>query len=124
MIDVTLRINGVNFSQKLSTYSIENAVETVDTVTTFDGTEHSATRTRAIVTFSLIPLTDAETNAFFTALSRSPAEVVYTNPAYVGNVVTTMNVASSLNSAFALRSIDGNRYYKGGEITLREKYAR
>ena len=124
MIDIKLEINGVDFSGKLSKYEVQNSVETVDTVTTFDGTEHTVTRERSIINFSLIPLTESETKLYYRALSISPADVVYTNPAIDEELSAVMNVQTSLSSAFALRSVNGSRYYKGSTITLREKYAR
>lgn len=124
MIDITLRINNIDFSNKLSKYEVQNVVETVDTVTTFDGTEHTASRERSIIVFSLIPLTESETKMFYQALAMTPAEVIYTNPAIDADLNAVFNVQTSINSAFALRSVTGDRYYKGSTITLREKYAR
>ena len=121
MIDITFSINGTDYSGLLSTYNDTHEVEVRESVTTIDGTEYTASYRRPVVTFSLIPLNDEQTADLYTALSQIIVEVTYTDP-YLGREATAvMRVASSLDSEFGIKSINGNRYYKGGEITLRQR---
>ena len=121
MIDVVLEFNGYDLSEKLSTYSVSYEVETTDTITTLDGTEHAVTRVRPQVRFRLVPMSDADTEEVYQALSAILAETVYTDPNAGTERTAVMRLASGLESAFGLRSIDGNRYYKGETITLRSR---
>ncbi len=119
MIDVTFVINNTDYSPLLSTYSVDYNVEEICSVTTMDGAEHVRSRKRPVITFSLIPLTDEQCAALYTALSGINVTVQYTDPNQ-GVRTASMRVSSSIKSAFRLRSIDGNRYYKGDKITLRQ----
>ena len=121
MIDVTLTFNGFDFSDYLSTYKVTHEVEVADSITAIDGTEYFATRRRPVIEFSLLPLSDAQTASIYAALSAIAANATYTDPYINNNVTATMRVTSNLESAFALSSVDGNRYYKGGTITLRQR---
>ena len=118
-MDVTFTINSVDFSDKLSTYAVSYEPEFPNVVKTLDGTEHfGVVRWRATVTFSLRPLSDAETKALFDAIS-SVNTVAFTDPDKNTTTTAYMRFTSSVASQFGLRSIDGNRYYKGGKMTLR-----
>ena len=121
MIDITLQIGELDLSRFLSTYEVQYEVEYPHLVTALDGTEHGAPRYRPIVNFSLIPITDAQATALYTAISRMYANVTYTDTFMNEDVTADMRVTSNLQAAFGLRSIDGNRYYKGGVITLRQR---
>lgn len=120
MIDVTFTFNGYDFSPLLSTYNVSYKIES-EQITTLDGTEHSASRKRPVIEFSLVPLSDSQSAAVYSALSAITASTTYTNPHTNSNVTAVMRVASSLGAAFGLKSYNGNRYYKGGTITLRQK---
>lgn len=120
MIDVTLTFNDYDLSPLLSTYKVIHEIEVADSLTAMDGTEYFATRTRPTVQFSLIPLSDEQTQEVYAALSAVVGEVEYTDP-NMGERIGTMRVTSNLESTFGLRSVDGNRYYKGGTIVLRQR---
>lgn len=123
MIDVTLRLNGTDISGLLSTFNVTHQVEVREIMTSLDGTEHYATIRRPEISFSLIPLSDEQTADLYNILSEITIPVVYTDP-YLGNeAFGNMRVVSGLESTFGLRSIDGNRYYKGGTIVLRQRTA-
>lgn len=118
-MDITLTLNSRNFAPRVSTYAVHKRVEDVRTITTMDGVEHSVQRTRDEIVFSLIPYSDATCTADYNALKALQFTSQYTDP-NTGNVsVRTLRVASNLESVFGLKSVDGNRYYKGGKITLR-----
>ena len=120
MINVTLQLNGVTFDTKLSTYNVRMLFEYPVVVTTMDGTEHVHQRRRPCVSFSLVPLTTAETKTLYDCLKTGVVSVRYTDT-YTNNVVnTTMRVETELSSVFALDSVNGYQYYKGAEITLRQ----
>ena len=120
MIDVTFSINGTDYSGLLSTYNVTHEIEVRETVTTLDGTEYSASFRRPIVSFSLMPLNDEQTAELYSYLSAITVEATYTDPHLGREAVAVMRVTSNLESEFGIKSVDGNRYYKGGEITLRQ----
>lgn len=119
MIDVTFTINGVDYSEKLSTYSVIYEPEYPTVIRTIDGTEHfGALKWRPTVTFTLRPLTETETNALFSGIARVNT-VVFTDPQENVTKTAYMRFTSEMRSAFGVSSINGNRYYKGGEMILR-----
>jgi hypothetical protein len=118
-MDITLTLNNRDFASRVATYAVHKLVEEVRSITTMDGTEHAVQRIRDEVVFSLIPYSDATCTADYNALKVLQFSASYTDP-NTGNVsVRTLRVTSNLESVFGLKSIDGNRYYKGGDITLR-----
>lgn len=125
MIDVSFTLGSTDYHTLLSTYSVTHEVETRASVTTMDGTEHVAIQRRPVISFSLIPLTDAQSKALYDLLSAGVLNVTYTDPyTYTTTNQTrtaSFRVASNLNSVFGLKSVDGSRYYKGGDIVLRQR---
>ena len=121
MIDVTLIIGELDLSSLLSTYSVDYEVEYQSTMTALDGTEYGAPRYRPVINFSLMPLTDEQSAELYTALNSIYSNVTYTDTFRNNDLIADMRVTSNLQAAFGLRSIDGNRYYKGGTITLRSR---
>lgn len=121
-MDVTLKINGRDFSPRLSTYRVEQEITYPDMLTTMDGTEHyGKPYRRDVIYFSLFPFDDDTANQDYAALSDSSLSVNYTNPQAdnAEKLYKEMKLYSSLSAAFGLRSVNGKRYYKGGEIALR-----
>lgn len=120
-MDVTLTINGFNFAPVLSTYFTVYETDYGKTVKALDGTEYTGNFTsRPVVTFSLFPMTDTTAQQYYNALTSSvPAVVTYTDKATNTDRTGQMRVTSNLEFTFGLLSVDGNRYYKGGSITLR-----
>ena len=115
-MDVTLEINGRDF------YRVEQEITYPDMITTMDGTEHyGKPHKRDVIYFSLFPFDDDTANQDYLVLADSSLLVNYTNP-QAGNaekLYKDMKLYSNLSSAFGLRSVNGKRYYKGGEIALR-----
>ena len=120
-IDVTFTLEGVDYSQYLSSYSVSHEVEQRAIVTTLDGTEYTSTQLRPVITFSLVPLSDEQSESLYEILSKSSIEVTYTDPYLGDRHSVTMRVTSELNSAFIIRANNGNCYYKGNSITLRSR---
>lgn len=120
MIDVTLTINDVDFSGWLSTYTVSHEVEVGTAITAIDGTEYASTRIRPVVNFTLIPMAESDIATAYNVLSAVNVSVVYTDPNF-GSQTAVMRVTSNLEQVFGLRSVDGNRYYKGGTVTLRQR---
>lgn len=121
-MDVTLEINGRDFSSRLSTYRVEQEVTYPDMLTTMDGTEHyGKPYKRDVIYFSLFPFDDDTANQDYAVLSDSNLSVNYTNPQAdnAEKLYKEMKLYSSLSAAFGLRSVNGKRYYKCGEIALR-----
>ena len=121
-MDVTLEINGRDFSPRLSTYRVEHEITYPDMLTTMDGTEHyGKPYRRDVIYFSLFPFDDDTANQDYAVLSDSSLSVNYTNPQAdnAEKLYKEMKLYSSLSAVFGLRSVNGKRYYKGGEIALR-----
>ena len=121
-MDVTLEINGRDFSSRLSTYRVEQEITYPEVLTTMDGREHyGKPYKRDIIYFSLFPYDDDTAGQDYSILADSILSVNYTNPqAYNSEKLNReMKLYSNLSSAFGLRSSNGKRYYKGGEIVLR-----
>ena len=121
-MDVTLEINGRDFSSRLSTYRVEQEITYPDMITTRDGTEHyGKPYMRDVIYFSLFPFDDDTANQDYMVLADTSLTVNYTNPQATDSekLYKPMKLFSNLSSAFGLRSVNGKRYYKGGEIALR-----
>ena len=117
-MDVTLIVNGLDLSGKLSTYSVTDEVTYKKVITTLDGSEHPSGGTaRPVVTFSLLPLTDEETAELYNKLSTFIFPATFTR--HGKDEQRNVRVVSNLSTTFLLRSVDGKRRYKGSEITLR-----
>ena len=119
-MDVTLIVNGLDLSSKLSTYSVTEEVTYRKVITTLDDVEHpypGAKRTTII--FSLFPLTDEESTSLYSAISALMFDATYTNQHKGVEETRRVRLMTNLESAFALKSMDGKRRYKGGEIQLR-----
>lgn len=122
MIDITFKIGGTNYSALLSTYDVTYAAEYGESFTALDGTEYGTPRFRPIITFSLIPLTEAQSAALYGKLSAAQSvSVQYTDPYQNAARTASFRVASDLNRVFALKSVDGNRRYTGAQIVLRQR---
>lgn len=118
-MDVVFTCNSRDFHSRLSTYKVVKKVETASSVTTLDGVEHFVQRTRDIVEFSLIPYSDAEATADYNALSQTVIYATFTDPYINASSTKEFRLATDLDAIFGLRSVNGNRYYKGGTIKLR-----
>lgn len=120
MIDITLKIGEYDASPLLSTYNVTHETEYPKLVTVMDGTEYGVARYRPVITFSMIPLTDAQSAELYSALTKV-SKVTFTDTHDDIERTGIMRLTTNVQSIFGLRSIDGNRYYKGGQITLRQR---
>lgn len=119
-MNVTLTIAGRDFSSRLSTYTVtkETAFQTL--VTTMGGVEHPAgVMSRDVITFSLWPSSGSTADDDYAVLRPRIVSVTFTNPHTGLDSTKQMRVVSDLEQTFGLLSVDGNNYYRGGEITLR-----
>ena len=121
MIDVTFTIGALDLSGLLSTYNVQHETEYSAVITTMNGTEHGFATLRPIVTFSLIPLREDQCAELYEELSKSDLEVQYTNPLLNQTATGVMRLTTSTDAIFGLSSVDGHRYYKGSQITLRQR---
>lgn len=118
-MDVTFTLNGRDLAPRLSTYDVRKEISYSKVVTTMDGTEHAAAKDRDVITFRLWPFSDETGAADYAVLASGSISATYTDP-HTGETRTReVRLASDIDAAFGLRSIDGNRYYKGGDIVLR-----
>lgn len=118
-MDITLTLNGRNFANRVDQYSVQKLVEQVRTITMLNGTEYAVQRIRDVVKFKLIPYDEATATADYNALKAMQFTATYTDPHTGNNATRTLRVVSNLESVFGIKSVNGNRYYKGGEISLR-----
>lgn len=121
-MDVTLEINGRDFSSRLSTYRVEQEITYPDMLTTMDGTEHyGKPYKRDVIYFAILPFDDDTANQDYMVLADTSLTVNYTNPQAKDSekLYKPMKLYSNLSAVFGLRSVNGKRYYKGGEIALR-----
>lgn len=117
---ITLTVNGLDLSGKLSTYRTVKKVTYTDVLSALDGTEYpfpGATKTEIV--FSVLPMTDDESAALYSALSGLVFQATYTDQHDGSDRTGNVRVISDIESAFLLRSVDGKRRYKGSAITLR-----
>lgn len=118
-MDVTFKIGTLDLSSKLSTYKVEWEKSYQKVITTMDGVEHPfPSPDRALVTFSLLPMDDGLASSVYDALSAKQS-VTFTDPYRAADLVRTMRIVTNLEAAFGLKSINGKRYYRGGEMQLR-----
>lgn len=119
-MDITLKIGDLDLGPHLSTYSVNWEVTYQKVITTLDNVEHPfAAPKRAVVNFSLLPLDDVLASSIYDALADQTQTVTFTDPYNASDLVRTMRLTSNLEAAFGLRSINGKRYYKGGEMQMR-----
>nr|DAI09940.1 MAG TPA: hypothetical protein [Caudoviricetes sp.] len=119
-MNVTFKIGTLDLSSKLSTYKVTWEVSYQKIITTLDNVEHpfSASK-RAIVDFSLLPLDDDLASSVYDALAEQTQTVTFTDPYTASALVRTMRLTSNLEASFGLKSVNGKRYYKGGELQMR-----
>ena len=119
-MDMTLTVNGIDLSGKLSTYQVTKKVSYTDVLVALDNTEHpfpGASKTE--ITFSLLPMDEDEAGALYMALANLLVTVSYTDPQEGGVLTMKARVMTDVDAVFLLRSVDGKRRYRGGNVTLR-----
>lgn len=120
MMDVNFTVNTLDLHTLLSTYNVTKEVTYAGIITTLDGTEHArGKRQRTIISFSLLPLTEAQGMEIYNALLATTFPVTFTDPYATATQTATFRVADDLDSTFAIMSVDGKRRYTGGTIQLR-----
>ena len=119
-MDITLTLNGRDFSGRVSTYDVKKERIAGPVVTTLDDVEHAPKlKDRDVITFTLWPMTPAMAALDYTALSTGQFSGTYTDPYGNTTRTKTVRVVSDLDAAFGINSPDGNVYYKGAAIVLR-----
>ena len=119
-MDVTLVLNGVDFSGRISKYRVTHELISPKVVTTADNVEHlTLKRFRTVIRFSLTPISVEVAENDYDTLSEGVFTATYTDPYAGGDREQTVHLVTNLDAAFGLRSVDGNRYYKGGELEIR-----
>lgn len=119
-MDVTLRINGMDLSNRLATYKVTQEATFQKTVTTLDHAERVfGGFFRPVITFSLYPLTDEESTQLYNALLPMVFQATFTQPYEGRDLDRQVRIATDMEASFALLSVDGKRRYTGGEMQLR-----
>lgn len=117
-MNVTLTINGLSLSSRLSTYSVTKEINYRKVITTLDGVERPYPGIgKPVIIFSLIPGTEDEDTALYDALKDLICTVTYSDKGV--DMTKDMRIVSNLESSFLLTSADGKRRYKQAEIQLR-----
>lgn len=118
-MDVTLKIGSLDLSSKLSTYKVTWEKSYQKVITTMDSVEHPfPSPDRALVDFSLLPLDDNLASSVYDALTTTQS-ITFTDPYTGTDLVRNMRITSNLEAEFGLKSVNGKRYYRGGEIQMR-----
>lgn len=121
-MDITLKIDDHDLHAMLSAYMVRQEVQYRKVITTLDEVEHPYPgEEKSVVEFSLLPLTDATSAALYEKLTQKTVLVSFTNTVKGVDETKTMRLTSDIESAFGLKSFDGNRYYRGGNIQLRQR---
>lgn len=119
-MEVTLKIGALDVSGWLSAYKVTKEVSCQKVITTLDNVEHAFfLPDRVVVDFSLLPLTEEERGRLCAALAPKVAAVTYTDPDSGEDAVKQMRLTTSLETAFALLSVDGKRRYKSSGLQMR-----
>lgn len=119
-MDITLIVNGNDFSDRLSTFRVEPEITYAKVIQTIDGEEYAVgKRVRDVVIFRLFPQTDEQAAIDFETLSAPTLTATYTYPPKnIDRAGVALRLVSNLDYAYGLTSA-GHRRYKGGAITLR-----
>ena len=119
-MNITLTLNGRDFSSRVSTYNLKKERIVGPVVTTLDDVEHAPRlKDRDVITFTLFPATPAVAALDYSALSSGQFVGTYTDPNGNTTKTRTLRVDSDLNAAYGIVSPDGNVYYKRAPIVLR-----
>lgn len=117
-MDITLTIDALNLKSRVLTYTVTREVAYRKVITTLDEREHPyPCKVRPVVSFTLMPGTDAEDAELYNTLENLVFDVTYTEKG--ADVTRKMRLVSNLESVFLLTSVDGKRRYKNGAIQLR-----
>ena len=117
-MDITLILEHIDLHERLSTYSVSEEVSYRKIITTLDEVEHPYQgHSRPIISFSLFPSTEEEDQSLFLVLNKLVFPATFSLRG--NNVTKRVRVDGGFESTFLLRSIDGKRRYRGGEIVLR-----
>lgn len=124
-MNVTLEINGRDFSPRLSTYNPYKEVSYGRVITTLAGREIPCSKSvRQMIEFSLIPTDYATADMDYAALCGNELVVTYTDPDQNGARQTKLfRLVSNVDSRYGIHSVNGKDYYKRGKFTLRAIYA-
>ena len=68
---------------------------------------------------SQLPLDDDLASSVYDALAEQTQIVTFTDPYNKTNLVRKMRLTSNLEATFIVKSVNGKRYYKGGELQMR-----
>lgn len=121
MTGLTLIINGLDLSHRISSYSVRKVRDTSEVLKSIGGTEYAFLGdAQTEVNVSFFPMTEVETEEFYAAVSTGKFQMTYTDT-YEGGIVATRNfrMMSDLESVFLLLSVDGKRRYSGATIQAR-----
>lgn len=120
-MEIALTVNGMDLAPRVATYKVQREITYKKVVTTMDNVEHPYPgAAKDVISFTLLPMTDAEGAEVYDALAPLIFDAKYTSQYDRRDVTKRVRVISSLDSEFLLLSVDGKRRYKGGEIQLRE----
>ena len=118
-MDVTLKLNGRDYSDRISSYRVVHEPVSQRIVTTMDYLEHTPLKKyRTVIRFTLDSMSEEDAEADYNALSDGVFTAIYTDP-YAGERTQTVHLTTDLDLVFVVTSTSGVRYYNGGELELR-----
>lgn len=121
MTGLTWIVNGLDLSEKISTYLVRKVPDAGEVLKSISGTEYAFFgETQTEIEISFFPMTEEEATAAYNAMKNGKFPVSYTDP-YDGGITSSKNfrIISNLDAAFLLKSFDGKRRYSGAPLQLR-----
>lgn len=117
---ITVVINGTDYSDYVEEFFPYVEITYGRVVVTLDDKEHTTqAKKRKCLSLKLFPFSAADVASLYSDLSAGIVAVQYSAPSVNSVVTLQMRVVSNFENDFALKSHDGNVYYKGGTIKFR-----
>ena len=114
-------VNGLDLSEKISTYLVRKVPDSGEVLKSIGGTEYAFYgETQTEIEVSFFPMTEEEATAAYNAMQSGKFTVSYTDP-YEGGIAATRSFRNigNLEAAFLLLSVDGKRRYSGSPLQVR-----
>jgi hypothetical protein len=121
MTGLTWIVNGLDLSEKISTYLVRKVPDAGEVLKSIGGTEYAFYgETQTEIEVSFFPMTEEEATAAYNAMQNGKFSVSYTDP-YEGGITATRSFRNigNLEAAFLLLSVDGKRRYSGTPVQVR-----
>lgn len=116
-----LIIGSLTLTNRLASLTVSKEITYKSVVTTRDGVEKPKNQfIRTIINFTLLPSTPTQIAALFTALSGTGLSVTYYDPYKGQDQTKNFRLMGTIEELFLIDAVDGNFYYSGKPIQLRQ----